>query len=65
MIGNRQGARRPLYAASGGHAGRLNGETAAEQHMTGIAFLLNGTPVRLTGEPRRGRFSTGCAKRAG
>ena len=28
-----------------------NGETAADGHMSGIAFLLNGTPVRVTGEP--------------
>lgn len=47
-------ARDPLYAASGGHATAapgqtLNGEKAADIRMTEIAFLLNGTPVRLTG----------------
>jgi xanthine dehydrogenase small subunit len=26
------------------------GETAADRHMSGIAFLLNGTPVRVEGE---------------
>ncbi len=29
----------------------LTGETAADCRMTGIAFLLNGTPVRVEGEP--------------
>ncbi len=46
----------------------LTGETAADCRMTGIAFLLNGTPVRIEGEPstrtlldwlREGRGLTG------
>lgn len=40
----------PLYAASGGTADRPHGEKAAGSDMTDIAFLLNGTPVRITGQ---------------
>ena len=45
------GARAPLYAASGGPATAPDGEKAAGIHMAEIAFLLNGTPVRVADEP--------------
>ncbi len=44
-------ARAPLYAASGGRALAPGEEKAAGLHMTETAFLLNGTPVRIAGEP--------------
>ena len=46
-----EGARAPPYAASGGPAHAPDGEKAAGFHMGEIAFLLNGTPVRVAGEP--------------
>ena len=41
----------PLYAASGGPHQTRTGEKAAGFQMSEIAFLLNGTPMRLAGEP--------------
>lgn len=50
MKGQQQGrvARFTPHRAATHHA--HTGEKAADRHMSGIAFLLNGTPVRVTGE---------------
>jgi xanthine dehydrogenase small subunit len=45
-----QRSRDPFYAASGGRA-KTPEETAAGYTMTDIAFLLNGTPIRLGDQP--------------
>jgi xanthine dehydrogenase small subunit len=49
LINARLKARGPFYAASGGHAAALDEEKAAGLNMSEIAFLLNGTPVSVSG----------------